>query len=73
MCTACPNGIVEATEQCDDANSVNGDGCSSTCALEGTPACFTNGIGFSTCTMTPYGVYCGNGVLEAAEVCDDGN
>jgi len=30
----CGNGIVEAGEECDDGNSVNGDGCSSTCLIE---------------------------------------
>lgn len=32
----CGNGIVEAGEQCDDGNTVNGDGCSSTCQNEDT-------------------------------------
>ena len=30
----CGNGVVEGTEQCDDGNTVNGDGCSSTCIDE---------------------------------------
>jgi cysteine-rich repeat protein len=30
----CGNGVVEAGEQCDDGNTVNGDGCSSTCQKE---------------------------------------
>ncbi len=30
----CGNGIVEAGEQCDDGNLVDGDGCSSTCQIE---------------------------------------
>nr|HPH68127.1 proprotein convertase P-domain-containing protein [Kofleriaceae bacterium] len=30
----CGNGIVEATETCDDGNSTNGDGCASSCQLE---------------------------------------
>src|SRR5262249_4989754 len=30
----CGNGIVEPGEQCDDNNTVNGDGCSSTCQFE---------------------------------------
>ena len=30
----CGNGSVEAPEQCDDSNSVSGDGCSATCATE---------------------------------------
>ncbi|MGZ3419853.1 MAG: DUF4215 domain-containing protein [Polyangiales bacterium] len=30
----CGNGVKEGTETCDDSNTTNGDGCSSTCALE---------------------------------------
>jgi len=33
----CGNGSVEATEQCDDGNTVEGDGCSSTCRIEPPP------------------------------------
>ena len=38
----CSNGYVSGTEQCDDGNALNGDGCSSSCVLEGTPTCYTN-------------------------------
>jgi hypothetical protein len=31
----CGNGILEGTEQCDDGNKLNDDGCSSECKLEG--------------------------------------
>lgn len=30
----CGNGVLEASEQCDDGNTANGDGCSSTCTNE---------------------------------------
>lgn len=33
----CGNGIVEGTEQCDDGNTVDGDGCSSACQKENHP------------------------------------
>jgi cysteine-rich repeat protein len=33
----CGNGVTEVGEQCDDGNPVDGDGCSSTCALDCTP------------------------------------
>ena len=33
----CGNGIIESTEQCDDENNVDADGCSSICTLEGRP------------------------------------
>jgi cysteine-rich repeat protein len=33
-CT-CGDGVVHAPEQCDDGNTVDGDGCSSLCRVEG--------------------------------------
>jgi len=30
----CGNGVIESGEQCDDGNTINGDGCSSTCQIE---------------------------------------
>jgi cysteine-rich repeat protein len=30
----CGNGILEATEECDDGNTTNGDGCSAQCTIE---------------------------------------
>lgn len=33
-CTLCGNNTINAGEQCDDGNSVGGDGCSSTCQYE---------------------------------------
>lgn len=35
----CGNGIMEGTEQCDDGNALDGDGCSSTCQLESALEC----------------------------------
>lgn len=32
----CGNGILEGSEECDDSNIIDGDGCSSTCNLETT-------------------------------------
>ena len=32
--SVCGNEVIEGGEQCDDANTANGDGCSSTCQLE---------------------------------------
>jgi cysteine-rich repeat protein len=56
----CGNETVEIGEQCDDANSVGGDGCSASCQLEG------EGPGGSL-------AICGNELLEAGEQCDDAN
>jgi cysteine-rich repeat protein/parallel beta-helix repeat protein len=35
----CGNGAVEGTEACDDGNTSNGDGCSSTCTIESGYGC----------------------------------
>jgi cysteine-rich repeat protein len=37
--SVCGNGIREAGEQCDDGNTTNGDGCSSTCMVETPTTC----------------------------------
>ena len=36
-CTGCGNGTVSATEECDDGNHDNGDGCSANCVVEQEP------------------------------------
>jgi fibro-slime domain-containing protein len=59
--TVCGDGTKEGAEACDDHNAIDGDGCSSTCALE--PDCSTG-----TCTSQ-----CGDGMKLAPEACDDGN
>jgi cysteine-rich repeat protein len=52
----CQNGIREGTEQCDDGNAFNGDGCSTTCQLEdptGTVfTCVTDMSVLSSCCRT---------------------
>ena len=78
----CGDGAVGAGEQCDDANTVNGDGCDNNCKttacgngiITGTETCDDgNAINGDGCdnNCTPTG--CGNGVVSAGEVCDDGN
>ena len=52
----CGDGIKDQLEECDDGNSVNGDGCSSTCKIEVGYTCdkFQNtGTGFDT-NNNPY-------------------
>src|SRR5207247_2940095 len=79
----CGNGVLEAGEQCDDGNTVAGDGCSPNCRLE---VCgnhildpgeqcddgnTVSGDGCpATCQREPR---CGDGVVDAGEQCDDGN
>ncbi|MEP7123021.1 MAG: DUF4215 domain-containing protein, partial [Byssovorax sp.] len=62
----CGDGTKSGSEGCDDGNTVNGDGCSSTCVVEAGYTC--TGTTPSTCIHT-----CGNGVLNGTEACDDGN
>ena len=61
----CPDGIVQDDEGCDDTDSVDGDGCSSLCTVEGGWTCSGEP---SVCTQL-----CGNGDLDAGEACDDGD
>jgi cysteine-rich repeat protein len=53
----CGDGNMDAGEQCDDGNNVDGDGCSANCTTE-TP---------------PPQPRCGDGNMDAGEQCDDGN
>lgn len=80
----CGNGIVEPTEQCDDGNDDNQDGCNVICML---PMC-GNGVlelgeqcddnlatGSVGCTTDCRFITCGNKITEKTngEECDDGN
>jgi cysteine-rich repeat protein len=63
----CGNGILEGAEECDDGNTVSGEGCTSDCKLESDWICPTPG---SPCIST---VVCGDKRISGAEACDDGN
>ncbi|MGA2448664.1 MAG: DUF4215 domain-containing protein [Polyangiaceae bacterium] len=65
----CGDGIIEAGEQCDDGNSVPGDGCSGTCQIEPGYTCPMQG---KPCVLTVT-LTCGDGKIEGSEECDDGN
>jgi cysteine-rich repeat protein len=61
----CGDGKLAASESCDDANTVDGDGCTATCEFE---------KGW-TCVGAPAkcSAVCGDGLLLGDEVCDDHN
>jgi fibro-slime domain-containing protein len=61
----CGDSIIQTGEQCDDGNSVPGDGCSGTCQLEPGWSCPAPG---QQCAKL-----CGNGLVDPGEQCDDGN
>ena len=79
---------VDSGESCDDGNTADGDGCSSTCQIEPQPTCgdavvdeneqcddgnTENGDGCSsTCELEPEPT-CGDAVVDENEQCDDGN
>ena len=62
--TKCGNGKLDPGEQCDDMNTMPGDGCSKICQI---PAGWTCTGEPSVCLHT-----CGNGTITGAERCDDG-
>eukprot|EP01079_Euglenida_sp_SAG-EU17-18_P012877 gene12877-biopygen2980 len=79
----CGDGTVQPTlgEECDDYNTLNGDGCTKLCMLETTSDCGDgildvgeecddgnriDGDGWQV-------LYCGDGLLSGSEQCDDGN
>lgn len=61
LTNSCGDGMLDTNEECDDGNTINDDGCSSTCKKEtsSTPP-----------VITPV---CGNRIVETGEGCDDGN
>jgi cysteine-rich repeat protein len=74
----CGNGVQNPLEECDDSNLFNNDGCSAICTIEQNWSC----VGFpSICTATNTSNnsnstptdYCGDGLINATETCDDNN
>ncbi|KAJ1471368.1 hypothetical protein T484DRAFT_1844339 [Baffinella frigidus] len=75
----CGDGVVDEGEQCDDRNTVDRDGCSSSCMVEcgfecqGVWAACAAGLtqkGFFDSSCRP--LY-GDGLRVTGEACDDGN
>jgi cysteine-rich repeat protein len=65
LCSVCGDGDKSGTEACDDRDRVNGDGCSTSCAVEPHWTCTGSP---SACTPT-----CGDGFIIGNESCDDGD
>ena len=63
----CGDGIIERAEQCDDGNTISGDGCSLSCQIEANYECPKEGEPCKNLAV------CGNGILTSDETCDDGN
>ena len=65
----CGNSTIDNSqgENCDDGNTVSGDGCNSICQTEANWNCPTPGQKCENLAK------CGNGILTSDEVCDDGN
>ncbi len=61
----CGDGLVTDDETCDDANTEDGDGCSSTCTIEEGWECNDQP---SSCF-----VVCGDAIITDEEQCDDDN
>lgn len=62
----CGDGMRIASEQCDDGNTANGDGCSNACRIDNGFTC--DGAMPDVCTPI-----CGDGMVLGGEPCDDGN
>jgi cysteine-rich repeat protein len=62
----CGDGRISDGENCDDGNTVPGDGCSNLCMIEDGFSCENTP---STCVR----VVCGDGNIQSSESCDDGN
>jgi len=77
----CGNGIVEEGESCDDGNLIDGDGCSSVCAIDEcspgeTRECGESDVGMcsfgtETCGQDGFFGECIGEVGPTTEICDD--
>ncbi len=69
----CGDNTVDPGEQCDDDNNLNGDGCSSACAIEQGWTCSAGNNRICTRINPPSVPYCGDAIVNGSETCDDGN
>jgi cysteine-rich repeat protein len=68
--SSCGDGRLRAdlSEACDDGNALNGDGCSSACAVEDGYSCRGG-----SATLADVCQKCGDGRVSGTETCDDWN
>ncbi len=80
----CGDGYLRDTEDCDDGNNINGDGCSASCENEGCgngileivrgEQCDDNNtMGGDGCSATCQLEDCGDGFMDVGEECDGNN
>ncbi len=80
----CGNGVLDPGETCDDGNFHSGDGCSADCLSDEScgngyldavvgETCDGSSLPSAVCGATCQVIYCGNGIVDGDEVCDDGN
>jgi cysteine-rich repeat protein len=76
----CGNDVMEGTEECDDGNLVDADGCTSACTICGNnvttaPEVCDDGnlVSGDGCDANCTPTACGNGIVAGSETCDDGN
>jgi cysteine-rich repeat protein len=87
-CTYCGDAKVQPGEQCDDGNDIDVDICTNACTFNQPPGCGNGVIDMAGETCEPPGsdppppggnlcrincTYCGDGVPNSGEECDDGN
>ena len=77
ICTLlCGNGALEPSEECDDYNTLDGDGCTSTCIVESGYSCSridNTAANPDVCSVQSTAqATCGNGIKEEEEECDPG-
>ena len=75
---ACGNGVIERGEECDDGNTVDGDGCDSNCTFTacgngvktaGEDCDDGNTVDGDGCSSLCKSTACGNGKVEPGEIC----
>jgi len=66
----CGDGLMVGAEECDDNNTVSGDGCSASCTIEAHFSCLDIDLAHPISVCAPV---CGDGFVVYPETCDDGN